>query len=141
MNMSAMDMSPEWPAALLAWPVILAQTLIFGSALFSVMLNLHSDNQAQVGDISAQALAAWWRMLTLVIAVFSPLMLLDEAAGMAGVSMRNASSLIGEVLTQTHAGHIWMWRLPTAFALALAAWLPLRESARALVLVFLGAVF
>jgi len=141
MNMSAMDMSPEWPTALLAWPVILAQTLIFGSAMFSVMLNLPICGYTRSGNASAQALANWWRMLTLVVALIAPLMFVDEVAGMAGVNMRNALPLAGEVLPQTHAGHIWMWRLPTALALALAAWLPLRESARPLILVILSAGF
>lgn len=141
MNMSAMDMSPEWPAALLAWPVILAQALIFGSALFSVMLNLPFSNHARSGNACARALAGWWRMLTLVVALLSPLMLLEEVAGMAGVSMSNALPLVGEVLAQTHAGQIWAWRLPTAFGLALTAWLPLRASARALILAILGAGF
>ncbi len=141
MNMSAMDMSPEWPAALLAWPVILAQTLIFGSAMFSVMLNLPFGSYARSGNASARALANWWRLLTLVVALVAPLMFVDEVAGMAGVNMRNALPLVGEVLAQTHAGHIWMWRLPTALALALAAWLPLRESARPLILVILSAGF
>ena len=137
MNMSAMDMSPEWSTALLAWPVILAQTLILGSAIFSVMLNLPWGNHTRSGDACARALAGWWRMLTLVVALLSPLMFLAEVAGMAGVSMRSALPLLGEVLAQTHAGHIWIWRLPTALALALAAWLPLRESTRAVMLALL----
>src|SRR5579859_4062703 len=139
MNMSAMDMAPEWSAALLAWPVILAQTLIFGSAMFCLMLNLPVGNRARTGDAFGRALAGWWRMLTLVVALISPLMFIDEVAGMAGVSMRNALPLLGEVLAQTHAGHAWRWRLPTAFVLLFVAWLPLRQSVQALSLVVLCA--
>lgn len=139
MNMSAMNMAPEWPAALLAWPVILAQTLIFGSAMFCLMLNLPLGSSARTGDAFGRALAGWWRMLALVVALISPLMFIDEVAGMAGVSMQNALPLLGEVLAQTQAGHTWRWRLPMTLALALTAWLPLRESARALTLVSLCA--
>lgn len=140
MNMSAMDMAPEWPAALLAWPVILAQTLIFGSAILCLILSWCGDRRVRSGDAFARALLAWWRMLALVVALISPLMFINEVAGMAGVSMRNALPLLGEVLAQTHAGHVWRWRLPLALVLALAAWLPLREFARALTLASLCAV-
>jgi putative copper resistance protein D len=140
MNMSAMDMTPEWPAALLAWPVILAQTLIFGSAMFCLMLDLLFGSSPRTGDAFERALAGWWRMLALVVALISPLIFIDKVAGMAGVSMRNALPLLGEVLAQTQSGHTWRWQLPMALALALAAWLPLRESARALTLVSVCAV-
>jgi putative copper resistance protein D len=139
MNMFAMDMAPEWPSALLAWPVILAQTLIFGSAMFCLLLNLPFGSRARGGDAFARSLAGSWRMLALIVALISPLMFVDEVAGMAGVSMRNALPLLGEVLAQTHAGHTWRWQLPMSLALALAAWLPLRESARAAILVILCA--
>ena len=135
MNMSAMDMSPEWPAALLAWPVVLAQTLIFGSALLCLMLNGCGGNRA--GDALARILARWWRILALIVAVVSPLMFVDEVAGMAGVSMRAAVPLMGEVLAKTQSGHTWEWRLPEAFALVLAAWLPARETTRSIALAIL----
>ena len=139
MNVSAMDMAPEWPAALLAWPAILAQTLIFGSAMLCLMLNWPAGSRARTGDALARALAGWWRMLALIVALVSPLMFINEVAGMAGVSLRGALPLLGEVLAQTQAGHSWQWRLPVTFALMLAAWLPMRESARALTLVILCA--
>jgi putative copper resistance protein D len=140
MNMSAMDMAPEWPAALLAWPAILAQTLIFGSALLCLMLNWSIAAHARTGDALARSLAGWWRILALIVALVSPLMFVNEVAGMAGVSMRGAIPLLGEVLTQTQSGHTWEWRLPAALALMIAAWLPLRESVQSLALVILCAV-
>ncbi|MEA2649318.1 MAG: copper resistance protein [Candidatus Binataceae bacterium] len=139
MNMSGMDMAPEWPAAFLGWPVVLAQTLIFGSAMFCLILNWCGERRARNGDVFGRALLGWWRMLALVVALISPLMFIDEVAGMAGVSMSNALPLVGEVLAQTHAGHVWRCVLPTTFVLLLAAWLPLRQSARALSLVVLCA--
>src|SRR5271154_1731624 len=124
MNMSAMDMSPEWPAALLAWPVTLAQTLIFGSALLCLMLHWRSGSGARTGATLARTLTPWWRVLAMIVAVVSPVIFVNEVAGMAGVSMRAAIPLMGEVLVQTKSGHTWEWRLPEAVALMIAAWLP-----------------
>ena len=73
MNMSAMDMSPEWPAAILAWPVTLAQTLIFGSALLCLLLHWRNGSSVQTGDALARTLSHWWPMLALIVAVVSPL--------------------------------------------------------------------
>jgi putative copper resistance protein D len=139
MNMSAMDMAPEWPVALLAWPVILAQALIFGSAMLCLILTLRRDSRVRSGEAFARALAGWWRTLALVVALISPVMFIHEVAGMAGVSLRDTLPLLGEVLAQTHAGHVWRWRLPITFALMLAAWLSLRESVRTFILVILCA--
>jgi copper resistance protein D len=139
MNMSPMDMSPEWPAALLAWPVTLAQTLIFGSALLCLLLHWRNGSSVQTGDALARTLSHWWRMLALIVALVSPLMFVNEVAGMAGVSMRAALPLMREVLAKTQSGHTWELRLPEALALAIAAWLPLRETVRSLVLAILCA--
>ena len=139
MNMSAMDMTPEWPAALLAWPVILAQALIFGSALFCLLLNWSAARHPRSGEALAASLLGWWRILALIVALVSPIMFVNEVAGMAGVSIRAALPLLGEVLSQTQSGHTWEWRLPAAVALMVVTWLPLREAARSLALVILCA--
>jgi copper resistance protein D len=139
MNMSGMDMAPEWLPALLAWPVILAQTLIFGSATLCLILRRSAADGAASSDTLARALAGWWRILALVVAIVSWLMLLDQVAGMAGVNWRAAIPLLGEVLAQTQGGHIWEWRLPAALVLLAAAWTPMRDSVRALSLALLAA--
>src|SRR5579863_10523760 len=112
MSMPAMDMAPEWLPALLAWPVILAQTLMFGSALLCLMVGRSAAVGAGSGDAPARALAGWWRIFAVIIAVVSCLMFVDQVAGMAGVSWRAAIPLLGEVLAQTQGGHVWEWRLP-----------------------------
>ena len=61
MNMSGMDMAPEWPTALLAWPAILAQTLIFGSAMLCLMLRRSAADRVALSDTLAQKLAGWWK--------------------------------------------------------------------------------
>jgi hypothetical protein len=139
MNMSGMDMAPEWLPALLAWPVILAQTLIFGSATLCLILRRSAADGAASSDTLARALAGWWRILALVVAIVSWLMLLDQVAGMAGVNWRAAIPLLGEVLAQTQGGHIWEWRLPATLVLLAAAWTPMRDSVRALSLALLAA--
>jgi copper resistance protein D len=139
MNMSGMDMAPEWAAALLAWPEILAQSLIFGSAMLCLMLRRSTVSGTASSDTLGRALAGWWRIFALVVAIMSSLMFVDQVAGMADVSWREAVPLLGEVLKHTHAGNIWEWRLPAAAALLIIAWIPMRESARALVLAILCA--
>ncbi len=136
--MAGMDMAPEWSVAVLAWPVILAQTLILGSALLCLLIR-RSAGGADASDGLARTLTGWWRILALVVALVSPLMFVDQVSGMAGVSWRGALPLLGEVLRETQGGHIWEWRLPTVVALLIAAWIPLRESMRARILVLLCA--
>ena len=45
--------------------------------------------------------------------------------------------LLGKVLEQTQGGNIWEWRLPGTLALLIAAWIPMRDSARAAALLIL----
>jgi copper resistance protein D len=140
MNMPGMDMAPEWLSAVLAWPAMLAQTLIFGSALLSVILSRSAVGKTEVNNTLPRALAGWWRLLALVVAIGSCLMFVDQVAGMAGVSWRAALPLLGEVLAETQSGHIWEWRFPATLALLIAAWIPMRDSRRALILSILCAV-
>ena len=137
--MPAMEMRPEWLAALLAWPAILGQTLIFGSATLCVMLRLSADIGEAASLSLERMLRGWWRMFALKIALLMVLMFVNQVAGMAGTSWRGALPLLGEVLTQTHSGHTWEWRLPVAVALPIAAWMPLGDRARTLTLVILCA--
>jgi copper resistance protein D len=139
MNMSGMDMSPEWLPALLAWPVILAQTLIFGSAMLCLIRRRSAAGDAAASDTLARTLAGWWRIFALIVPILSLLMFVDQVAGMAGVSWRGALPLLGEVLAQTQSGHIWEWRLPATLALLVAAWIAMRNWARAATLLVLCA--
>ncbi len=132
-----MNVAPEWVAALLGWPVLLAQAFIFGSATLSLIVKAWTVGGAGTGDALARALARWWRILALISFLFAPLTLLSEVAGMVGVSWRQALPFVGEVLSETHAGHVWEWQLPVTLALLLAAWIPMRDAARALMLCLL----
>jgi copper resistance protein D len=139
MNMSGMDMAPEWLTAVLAWPAILATTLMFGSAMLCIVLRLSAADRTSSSDTPssntlARTLNRWWRGFAVVAAIFSSLMFLDQVAEMAGVSWHAAMPLLGEVLQQTQGGHIWEWRLPVTLALLIAAWIPMRDSVRMFVL-------
>jgi len=132
--MSGMDMAPEWVPAILTWPAVLAETLIFGSAVLCLIQRLSADGGDATGIGLARALAGWWRILALTVAIFSSLIFVDQVAGMAGVSWRESLPLLGEVLAQTQSGHVWEWRLPAILALLIAAWIPMREIVRAVTL-------
>jgi copper resistance protein D len=136
----AMDMAPRWTSALLAWPALLAQSLIFGSALLGLGLRMRDRGSTQASALLTRGLIRWWRALAIVVMVVSPLMFVGEVAEMAGVRWIGALPLLGEVLAQTWAGHTWMVRLPAVVALALGAWLPLGERLRAIALALLCAL-
>ena len=140
MTMSVMDMAPQWSSAILAWPAILAQSLIFGSAMLCIALRTRAADRSNPGDALARSLRGWWRGLATVVMVLCPLMFVGEVADMAGVTWWGALPLLGEVLAQTWAGHTWMVRLPAAAALALAAWLPIRDRTRPIALGICSAV-
>jgi copper resistance protein D len=70
----------------------------------------------------------------------SPLVLLNLTADMGGVSWTSAVGLLPEVLTETHAGHVFEWFLPIALALFLSTCVPLPQSIRITGLLLLAAV-
>jgi copper resistance protein D len=135
--MSAMDMAPQWSSALLAWPAILAQSLIFGSAMLCMMLNPRAANRCGARGALVQSLRSPWRALALIALVASALMFVGEVAEMAGVTWWQALPLLGEVLTVTHSGHAWLIWLPSVAALPLAAWLPMLDRTRCWILCLL----
>jgi copper resistance protein D len=107
---------------------------MFGSAMLCIVLRLSAASGTSSSDTLARALNPWWRSFAVVVAIFSSLMFVDQVAEMAGVSWRSAIPLLGEVLEQTQSGHIWEWRLPVTLAILIAAWIPMRDSVRAIVL-------
>ena len=135
--MAGMVMAPEWDVALLGWPIVLAQTLIFGSALLYLIVRFRAACAISSSDTMVRALVPWWRFLTLISAMFSGVILVDQVAGMAGVDWCGALPLLGDVLRRTHSGNIWEWRLPLTLALLIAAWIPMREAMRGSILLVL----
>ncbi|MGH7838677.1 MAG: hypothetical protein ACREQC_12770, partial [Candidatus Binataceae bacterium] len=95
--------------ALLAWPVLTAQLLMFGTAAFA--LSLGNDAGAERDQLIA-SLISLWRLLGLTVLLVSPLLFVQITAGMAGTNWWNAIPLAPQVLRETHAGAVWQWRLP-----------------------------
>ena len=114
-------MNPVAERAAVAWPLLVAETLIFGTAAFSRLVAPASD----VPDTeSGRTFEAFWRPLTLVVLVCSPLVLLTATADMAGVSLRAAVAMLPQVRRETHLGHVWSFSAALTVLLLAVAWLP-----------------
>jgi putative copper export protein len=112
------------PSVILAWPLITAQLLIFGTAAFAI---LSASGQVVAGDGSTDSLVELWRGLALIILIISPLRFLSVAADMADSTLRQAIPFLPQIVRETFAGRVWAWRLGVATMLALAAWIPSRR--------------
>jgi putative copper export protein len=115
---------------ILAWPLITAQILIFGTAAFALAAG---SSQIPSRDGSADSMVVLWRGLALVILVISPLRFLSIAAGMADSTLREVIPFVPQIMRETYAGRVWAWRLGVAATLAVAAWIPSRRILPALI--------
>jgi len=122
--------------AILAWPVLTAQLVIFGTAVFALSL---ADDAGGERDRLLASLIGLWRILGLTAILFSPLLFVKVAAGMAGTDWWGALPFVLQVLRQTHAGAVWKWRLPLVILLGVLAWLPFARARAALLLLFTSA--
>ena len=61
-------MTPIGERALVAWPLLVAETLIFGTTAFALLLAPNTQSEE-----IANALTPLWRGLALMAVVFSPL--------------------------------------------------------------------
>jgi putative copper resistance protein D len=114
-------LSPVAAQAIAAWPLLAAEILIFGTAVFALLIA--PVPEAQTNGV-ARVLNPFWRTLALVALLAAPISLLTDTADMAGVSLRGAIALVPEVASQTHLGHVWLWTAPLIVALTIAAWAP-----------------
>ncbi len=130
-------MNPLYDRALLQWPLTFAAATIFGTGAFALIV---SGIEGCEGQSIADALLPAWRAMAVAVALLSPLMVLSVTAEMAETSWRAAIGLVPEVMAETHAGAVWRGYLPIAAILALAAFVPLRASARAAILSLLAAI-
>jgi putative copper export protein len=111
------------PSVILAWPLITAQVVIFGTAAFAL-----TSGSAQVSDGLTDSLVVLWRILALIVLIVSPLRFLSVAADMADSTLRQAIPFVPQVMRETFAGRVWAWRLGVAAMLALGAWIPSRRN-------------
>jgi copper resistance protein D len=114
--------------ALIEWPLVAALAGLFGT---TALVLLTSEERFYDLKQSAPPLLPWWRIAALIILVTAPCMMLDITATMAGVSWQQALPLFTEVLSETHAGHIWQWYLPGIAAILVITFAPVRQSIRA----------
>ncbi len=105
--------------ALVAWPLLVAQTTIFGTAAFALLLAPDTRSEGLAG-----ALTSLWRGLALIAFVFSPLALLVGAANMGDLSLHAAIPFLPQVIEQTHFGRVWSWSAPLTLALLAISWMP-----------------
>ena len=115
--------------ALVAWPLLMAETLIFGTAAFALLLAPDAQSEEM-----ASALTPLWRGLGLLAALFSPLALLVGAANMGDLSLRAAIPFLPEVIRETHFGHVWLWSFPLTLALMAIPWTSGRERSKTAIL-------
>src|SRR6202171_989466 len=119
--------------AIVAWPLLVAEILIFGTTAFALLL----APEPQSEEI-ASALTPLWRGLALLAALLSPLVLLVGAANMGDVSLRAAIPLLPEVVHETHFGHVWSWSFPLTLALLVIQWTPGRGPLKTVALSFVA---
>jgi putative copper export protein len=120
--------------ATFAWLVLTAQLLIFGTAAFALIAP-----DLPVGAILAfhRRLATLWRVLAVALLVISPLAFMDMACGMAQMRWWQVLPLLPEIVRETDAGRVWIWRIGVVVVLAAAAWIPLRARASAIAILLL----
>lgn len=122
-------MSQIGERALVAWPLLVAEILIFGTAAFALFLAPYTQSEEM-----ANALTPLWRGLGLLAVVFSPLALLVGAANMGDLSLSAAVPFLPQIIRETHFGHVWSWSFPLTIALAAIAWIPGRGQLKTAVL-------
>lgn len=114
-------MTQIWEMALAAWPLVAAEILIFGTAVFALLVAPRSESQP---DSVAHSLTPLWRGLALLAFFVSPIVLLVDCANMADVSLRAAIPFVPEVVRETHLGHAWLCEFPVTTVLMVVAWIP-----------------
>jgi len=122
-------MSPTAERALIAWPMLTAETAVFGTAVFALAMAPAAESEALV-----EVLTPWWRALSLLVVICAPLALLIGVANMGNLSVRAAILILPQVVRETHFGHVWRWILPLAIILPIAAWAPCSGRTKASVL-------
>jgi copper resistance protein D len=140
MNMARMTMAPEWLIAVLVWPAIAAQLFALGSSALAVGLLWRHSDHALTEQTVASVVIPWWRGFALVNLLFFGIFVIAKTAGMADVTWPQALPLIGEVMTGTHAGHVWRWQTTIALGFVAITFIPTRIRLRATIVMTLAAL-
>jgi putative copper export protein len=108
--------------AIFAWPVLVAQLLIFGTAAFALLFA-----PAAIGDDDHDT-SMLWRGLAMLNLVMSPAAFMQIAAGMADTSWLEVLPFVPRILRETLAGRVWMWRFVAIAILAIVVWISARAT-------------
>jgi len=130
-------MTADLDRALLAWPLEVSLITTFGTAGFML---LATGGRVLDYPLTPGRLLLLWRVLAGVTFLAALLVLLNLTADMGGVSWRRAVALVAEVVTETHAGHVFEWLLPLALMVLLAACVSLPYFIRTFALLILSGV-
>ncbi|MGH8013873.1 MAG: copper resistance D family protein [Candidatus Binataceae bacterium] len=114
------------PRALAVWPVLAAEILIFGTAVFARFISPRGDSRNAV----ARALTLLWRWLVVLMALMAPVALLVFSSDMANMAIEQVPPFVPEVIRQTHFGHVWSIEYALVLVLLVVAWVPLRIPTR-----------
>lgn len=123
--------------SLIEWPLFVALVGVFGT---TALVLLASEERFYDLKRSVAPLLPYWRLAALIILVTAPCMMLDVSAKMAGVSWKAALPFFSEILTETHAGHVWQWYLPATIAIVVLAFAPMKDLVRTAALLVLSAL-
>ncbi|HXN86513.1 MAG TPA: hypothetical protein VN867_10595, partial [Candidatus Binataceae bacterium] len=124
-------------SAILTWPLLVSQLLIFGTAAFVLMFAPATIGE---GRDSSPVFIAIWRALAVVIVIVSPMLFIAMASGMAQMTWAQVLPVIPQVARETYAGRLWMWRFGAVALLAIVAWIPARANLTAIGLMAISAI-
>lgn len=130
-------MSPTGARALAEWPLLAAEIILFGTTAFELAL---APRDIRARGPVVHEMTPLWRILALVLIVSAPFGLITDVASMGDVNWSGAIPLIPEVIRETHAGRIWVWRTITVIAIAMVAWLAADRKFTPAALCALGAI-
>ncbi len=116
------------------WPILVTLLAIFGTSLFALVF---APGQSTF-DLTATLTPAWRWLAAINLALY-PITIVIEGANLAGVQYSQVLPLMGEVLADTHAGRLWLWRIPIAIALIIAVSVPAARRFRAIAACVLSA--
>ncbi len=81
--------------AIVAWPLLLAEVLIFGTAVFALLVAPTSVVEPEQVNL---VFTPVWRGLAIVAFLFMPFVVIVDTASMADSSLRQAFSFLLQVL-------------------------------------------
>lgn len=120
-----------WARAIMAWPVIAVQLLVFGTTAFALTpkSGTVSEREKLIGTF-----IPLWRGLALLNLAIAPLTFIEVASAMADMGWREVLPLLPQILRETYAGRVWEWRFAAVSILAIASWIPVRRMITSLML-------